>query len=54
LAWNDFERIDEAMEAGATAARSALPHIRKLIARRGDDAFRPGRQGEFLFAQALQ
>jgi NTE family protein len=54
LAWNDFERIDEAMDAGAAAARSALPHIRKLIAKREDDSFRPGRQGEFLFAQALQ
>jgi NTE family protein len=54
LAWNDFEKIDEAIEAGALAARSALPHIRKLIARREEDAFEPGRQGEFLFAQALQ
>jgi NTE family protein len=54
LAWNDFERIDEAIEAGAAAARSALPHIRKLLARRNDEEFEPGRQGEFLFAQALQ
>jgi NTE family protein len=54
LAWDEFERIDEAMEAGATAARSALPQIRKLLAARQSQSFQPGRQGEFLFAQALQ
>jgi NTE family protein len=54
LAWDDFERIDEAVEAGAAAARSALPLIRKLLARREDQPFQPGRQGEFLFAQALR
>jgi NTE family protein len=54
LAWDDFERIDEAIEAGATAARSALPKLRKLLASQQDEHFEPGRQGEFLFAQALR
>jgi NTE family protein len=30
VAWNAFERIDEVIEAGAEAARKALPQIRKL------------------------
>ena len=33
LAWDDFERIDEAIEAGATAARSALPRLLALLNR---------------------
>jgi predicted acylesterase/phospholipase RssA len=31
LAWDDFHRADEAIEAGASAARIALPRIRKLL-----------------------
>src|SRR5580693_3175688 len=31
LAWDDFHRADEAIEAGAAAARRALPRIQKLI-----------------------
>ncbi len=31
LAWDDFHRADEAIEAGASAARHALPRIRKLL-----------------------
>jgi NTE family protein len=31
LAWDDFARADEAIEAGASAARSALPRIEKLL-----------------------
>jgi len=31
LAWDDFHRADEAIEAGASAARFALPRIRKLL-----------------------
>jgi NTE family protein len=31
LAWDDFERADEAIEAGAAAARRALPRIFKLL-----------------------
>ena len=33
LAWDDFERIDEAIEAGAAAARSALPRLLTLLNR---------------------
>lgn len=31
LAWDDFERADEAIAAGEVAARRALPRIRKLL-----------------------
>ncbi|MGB9466315.1 MAG: patatin-like phospholipase family protein [Candidatus Acidiferrum sp.] len=31
LAWDDFDRADEAIEAGAAAARCALPRIQKLL-----------------------
>jgi NTE family protein len=31
LAWDDFARADEAIEAGAEAARRALPRIEKLL-----------------------
>lgn len=57
LTWDDFARIDEAIEAGAAVAASALPRIRKLLGLhlpQEEDAFEPGRQGEFLFAQALR
>jgi NTE family protein len=32
LAWDDFDRAEEAIEAGAVAARRALPRIQKLLA----------------------
>jgi NTE family protein len=54
LAWDDFEHIDDAVAAGAAAAQSALPQIRKLLASLSGPAFQPGRQGEFLFAEALR
>ena len=54
LAWDDFERIDEAIEAGASAARCALPQLRKLLASLQQEPLQTGRQGEFLFAQALR
>lgn len=58
LAWDDFARIDEAVEAGSAAATSALPQIRKLLdlhlPQQEEETFQPGRQGEFLFAQALR
>lgn len=31
LAWDDFDRAEEAIEAGAAAARRALPRIRKIV-----------------------
>ncbi len=54
LAWDDFERIDDAIEAGAAAARNALPQIRKLLVRQLDAHSELGRQGELLLAEALQ
>jgi NTE family protein len=32
IAWDDFERAEEAIEAGAVAARRALPRIKRLLA----------------------
>lgn len=54
VAWDDFERIDESLEAGAAAARSALPHIKKLFASAWERPSEPGRQGEYLLAEALR
>jgi NTE family protein len=54
LAWNDFERIDDAVEAGAAAARNAVPQIKKLLASAFDPAKQPGRQGEYLLAESLR
>ena len=54
LAWDDFERIDEAIEAGATVARLALPNIRQLLARQSDAHSVFGKQGELLLAGSLQ
>ncbi len=31
LAWDDFDRAEEAIEAGAATARRALPRIQKLL-----------------------
>jgi NTE family protein len=31
FAWDDFDRADEAIEAGAKAARRALPRIQKML-----------------------
>jgi NTE family protein len=33
LAWDDFDRADEAIEAGAAATRNALPRIQKYLSR---------------------
>jgi NTE family protein len=38
LAWDDFHRADEAIEAGALAARRALPRIEKLLSQKEDSA----------------
>lgn len=54
LAWDDFERIDEAVEAGAVAARNALPHIKKMLASHFEEPSELGRQGELLLAGAHQ
>jgi NTE family protein len=36
LAWDDFDRAEEAIEAGAVAARRALPRIKKLLGQKED------------------
>lgn len=54
LMWNDFERIDDAMEAGAAAARNAVPQIRKLLATVFEAPQQRGRQSEFLLAESLR
>ena len=36
--WNDFSRVDEAVAAGAEAARMALPSLRDLLQRRSKTA----------------
>jgi NTE family protein len=38
LAWDDFDRADEAIAAGAAAARRALPRIEKLLGQKNDPA----------------
>ena len=53
MAWDDFERIDAAVEAGATEARNALPQIRKLLDILSEFAQQPGTQGEYLIAESL-
>jgi NTE family protein len=40
LAWDDFDRADEAIAAGAAAARRALPRIEKLLGQKNDPAAR--------------
>ena len=54
LAWDDFDRIDDAIEAGAAAARSALPQLRRLLLQQQETHSELGRQGELLLAEALQ
>jgi NTE family protein len=39
LAWDDFDRADEAIEAGAAATRRALPRIEKLLNPVADSTF---------------
>jgi NTE family protein len=38
LAWDDFERADEAIQAGAAAAYGALPRIEKLLRQKKEAA----------------
>jgi NTE family protein len=54
LTWNDFERIDESIEAGAAAARSAMPQIKKLLSTILEAPLQHGRQGEYLLAESLR
>ena len=54
LAWDDFDRIDEAIEAGAAVARSAVPKLKQLLARQNALNSGFGLQGELLLAESLQ
>lgn len=54
LAWDDFERIDEAIEAGAIVARAALPRVRRFLELQSDAQSSFGKQGELLLAESLQ
>jgi len=54
LAWDDFDRIDEAIEAGSVEARSAIPRLRQLLARQNDMQSTFGKQGEVMLAEALR
>lgn len=54
LAWDDFDRIDEAIEAGVTVGRSAVPKIRELLARQDEMRSVFSKQGELLLAGSLQ
>jgi NTE family protein len=54
LAWDDFDRIDEAIEAGSAEARSAIPRLKQLLDRQNDMRSIFGKQGEVLLAEALR
>ncbi len=54
LAWDDFDRIDEAIEAGSAAARSAVPRLKQLLNRQNDMQSAFGKQGELMLAEALR
>jgi NTE family protein len=54
LAWDDFDRIDQAMEAGAAVARAAVPRIKRMLELRSEEQPSFGKQGELLLAESLQ
>ncbi len=54
LAWDDFHRIDEAIDAGAAAAKSALSQLKKLCSPNPDEVPEFGKQGELLVGSALE
>jgi predicted acylesterase/phospholipase RssA len=55
LAWDDFDRADEAIEAGAAAARSALPRIKKFLSQAAHTAEnKVHEQSQFQPAEALR
>jgi NTE family protein len=53
LAWDDFDRIDEAIEAGSVAARAAVPRLKQLLNRQNAMQSTFGKQGEVMLAEAL-
>ena len=54
LAWDDFDRIDEAIEAGSVAARAAVPRLKQLLNRQNSMQSTFGKQGEVMLAEALR
>jgi NTE family protein len=52
LAWDDFDRADEAIEAGAAAARSALPRIQKYLSRANATNHRDHQEAQLLLKLA--
>jgi NTE family protein len=56
IAWDDFDRADEAIEAGAAVARHALPRIQKFLERAEAGARDPEAeaQGYLWLAEALR
>jgi NTE family protein len=60
LSWDDFDRTDEAIEAGATAARNAIPRIEQLLERTAAPAFdlsaslESRAQGQLQLAEVLR
>lgn len=55
LAWDDFDRADEAIDAGAAAARSALPRIQKFLARAASvREFDARGQGQLRLVEAVR
>jgi hypothetical protein len=54
LAWDDFDRIDEAIEAGSAEARLAIPRLKQMLSRQNEMQSTFGKQGELLLAEALQ
>ena len=54
LAWDDFDRIDEAVDAGAAAATSALPQIKKLLPAKPEAGYEFDKQEELVLTGSLQ
>ena len=56
LAWDDFDRVDEAIAAGAVVARQALPRIQKFLehAERTAHERPPVSQSHLWLAEALR
>jgi NTE family protein len=60
LSWDDFDRTDEAIEAGARAARNAIPRIEKLLERTAAPTFdlsaslESRAQGQLQLAEVLR
>jgi NTE family protein len=54
LAWDDFHRIDEAIEAGVAATLNALPQLKKFNSPKAGEISEFGKQGELLIGSAVQ